>query len=115
MSWICQACHKLTGVKFFPTRLFATIMASNIAKFVDLTAENVKEMVPKMTFDLHKGQCGRIGVIGGSKEYDMNKTIFQVHRKIIVAGTPELLQPQTSTKPSNSKLSITQNMLTKWL
>jgi len=44
-------------------------LTTDAAKHVELTTENVKEIVPKMTFDLHKGQSGRIGVIGGSKEY----------------------------------------------
>ena len=25
--------------------------------------------IPKLVSDLHKGQCGRIGIIGGSKEF----------------------------------------------
>lgn len=31
--------------------------------------DKVKEFIPKLTSKLHKGQCGRIGVIGGSLEY----------------------------------------------
>ena len=27
-----------------------------------------KKRIPKLVNDLHKGQCGRIGIIGGSKE-----------------------------------------------
>lgn len=30
---------------------------------------NIKEFIPPLTPDLHKGQCGRIGVVGGSSEY----------------------------------------------
>jgi len=32
-------------------------------------AATVKAFVPALTADLHKGQCGRIAVLGGSKEY----------------------------------------------
>lgn len=28
-----------------------------------------KTLVPRLTFKLHKGSCGRIGIVGGSKEY----------------------------------------------
>lgn len=31
--------------------------------------KNIKKFIPKLTPELHKGQCGRIGVIGGSTEY----------------------------------------------
>lgn len=31
--------------------------------------QQVKEIVPKLSHDRHKGQAGRIGVVGGSKEY----------------------------------------------
>lgn len=34
----------------------------------DLLKE-VKNIVPKLSNDRHKGQAGRIGIIGGSKEY----------------------------------------------
>lgn len=30
---------------------------------------HVRRIIPPLTFDSHKGQMGRIGVIGGSKEY----------------------------------------------
>lgn len=29
----------------------------------------IKQLIPPLTDDLHKGQCGRIGVVGGSIEY----------------------------------------------
>ena len=32
-------------------------------------AGKIKEFIPKLTPTLHKGQCGRIGIIGGSAEY----------------------------------------------
>ena len=28
-----------------------------------------RDCIPKLTFDFHKGQAGRIGVVGGCKEY----------------------------------------------
>lgn len=28
-----------------------------------------REIIPKLHTDLHKGQSGRIGIVGGSKEY----------------------------------------------
>lgn len=28
----------------------------------------VKAIIPTLTYDLYKGQCGRIGVVGGSAE-----------------------------------------------
>jgi ATP-dependent NAD(P)H-hydrate dehydratase len=31
--------------------------------------EQFKRMLPKLTSEMHKGQNGRIGIIGGSKEY----------------------------------------------
>ena len=34
-----------------------------------LLAVMVSRTIPKLTYDMHKGSCGRIGVIGGSKEY----------------------------------------------
>jgi hypothetical protein len=30
--------------------------------------ERFKKIVPPLISELHKGQCGRIGVVGGSKE-----------------------------------------------
>ncbi len=30
--------------------------------------EKFRAKIPRLTSDLHKGQCGRIGVVGGSKE-----------------------------------------------
>jgi len=35
----------------------------------NLLNKSVRSIIPALTFDLHKGQCGRIGVIGGSVEY----------------------------------------------
>ncbi|VDP05062.1 unnamed protein product [Soboliphyme baturini] len=29
----------------------------------------MKRAIPKLSYELHKGQCGRIGVLGGSEEY----------------------------------------------
>lgn len=31
--------------------------------------QRFKEILPKLHKDLHKGQSGRIGIVGGSKEY----------------------------------------------
>ncbi len=28
-----------------------------------------KELIPKLSPDLHKGQSGRVGIVGGSREY----------------------------------------------
>ncbi|KAK6644042.1 hypothetical protein RUM43_000307 [Polyplax serrata] len=35
----------------------------------DQYVTDIKKFIPKLTSDLRKGQCGRIGVIGGSAEY----------------------------------------------
>ncbi|CAK8683367.1 ATP-dependent (S)-NAD(P)H-hydrate dehydratase-like [Clavelina lepadiformis] len=35
----------------------------------DKMLEEARRMVPPLTFDSHKGQAGRIGIIGGSEEY----------------------------------------------
>jgi len=31
--------------------------------------QQVKQIIPKLTPNLRKGQCGRVGVVGGSLEY----------------------------------------------
>lgn len=31
--------------------------------------EQVRDIVPELSKDKHKGQAGRIGIVGGSKEY----------------------------------------------
>ena len=31
--------------------------------------ETFRNCIPKLNFDMHKGQAGRIGVVGGCKEY----------------------------------------------
>ena len=31
--------------------------------------QKFKSLIPKLTNDLHKGQLGKIGIIGGSREY----------------------------------------------
>ena len=53
-------------------RNFASKMASDVTTVEEvelkLSREDVNEMIPKMTHEKHKGQAGRIGVIGGSKE-----------------------------------------------
>eukprot|EP00112_Aurelia_sp_Birch-Aquarium-sp1_P021257 Seg5676.3 transcript_id=Seg5676.3/GoldUCD/mRNA.D3Y31 product=ATP-dependent protein_id=Seg5676.3/GoldUCD/D3Y31 len=54
-------------------RTFNSKMASDVATAEEvklkLSREDVNEIIPKMTHEKHKGQAGRIGVIGGSKEY----------------------------------------------
>lgn len=51
------------------------IISSSImsSEFTVLDGEGVfarfRDCIPKLTFDLHKGQAGRIGVVGGCKEY----------------------------------------------
>lgn len=40
----------------------------HMAKNSQLTLDRIKEIVPVLTNDLHKGQCGRIGIIGGCEE-----------------------------------------------
>lgn len=53
-------------------RTFNSKMASDVATAEEvklkLSREDVNEIIPKMTHEKHKGQAGRIGVIGGSKE-----------------------------------------------
>jgi len=36
---------------------------------ISFTKDDMQAIIPPLTNDLHKGQCGRIGVIGGSREY----------------------------------------------
>lgn len=36
---------------------------------LDLRIDNLKDIIFPLTSSLHKGQCGRIGVVGGSREY----------------------------------------------
>lgn len=43
-------------------------MSGSIQK-ICLSVDNLRPLIPKLTHVLHKGQCGRIAVIGGSKEY----------------------------------------------
>lgn len=31
--------------------------------------EEITPIIPPLTFDSHKGQAGRIGIVGGSKNY----------------------------------------------
>ena len=68
MSWSYRACRYLIKLRNFSVVNFTMDLTTDAAKHVELTIASVKEIVPKMTFDLHKGQSGRIGVIGGSKE-----------------------------------------------
>eukprot|EP00794_Sanderia_malayensis_P007191 gene7191-7997_t len=42
---------------------------SKVASSVDLFRQHVQEIVPELSYSTYKGQSGRIGIIGGSKEY----------------------------------------------
>ena len=42
-------------------------MASEVTS--DLLLAMARSIVPQMTHQLYKGQCGRVAVIGGCKEY----------------------------------------------
>jgi hypothetical protein len=33
------------------------------------TLQRVKQFIPPLSSEMHKGQAGRVGVIGGSEEY----------------------------------------------
>ena len=37
-------------------------------KRIELSEYTVKKVIPELSWELHKGQMGRVGVIGGSKE-----------------------------------------------
>ena len=37
-------------------------------KRVDISKQDVKEIIPELSYEKHKGQSGRIGTVGGSKE-----------------------------------------------
>lgn len=50
---------------FLKYRNFCTKMSDNRCQWM----ERAKRVVPVLTNDRHKGQCGRIGVFGGSIEY----------------------------------------------
>ena len=41
---------------------------SSLAR-IQFTKEDIQAIIPPLKHELHKGQCGRIGVIGGSREY----------------------------------------------
>lgn len=47
--------------------LFLACVTTRVRQLVPL--RQVKQLPPHMTDSAHKGQCGRIGVIGGSKAY----------------------------------------------
>ncbi|KAJ6627769.1 ATP-dependent (S)-NAD(P)H-hydrate dehydratase [Pseudolycoriella hygida] len=50
--------------------IFAKEFSMTNASISDnLLMEQVRDIVPKLSNDRHKGQAGRIGVVGGSKEY----------------------------------------------
>ncbi|XP_065059402.1 ATP-dependent (S)-NAD(P)H-hydrate dehydratase-like [Rhopilema esculentum] len=52
-----------------PARSLVSKMATDV-KMIQLTArQHIKDIIPEMTFGMHKGQAGRIAVIGGCKEY----------------------------------------------
>ena len=46
-------------IKFYKGRVY---------QLMDSIVEAFKAAVPVLRYSLHKGECGRIGVIGGSKE-----------------------------------------------
>ena len=51
-----------------PAKSLVSKMASDV-KMIQLTArQHIKDIIPEMTFEMHKGQAGRIAVIGGCKE-----------------------------------------------
>ena len=68
MLWKCQAFSYIFRFKSFFSRYITTAISSDMAKIVEPTTQNLREVVPRLSFSLHKGQSGRIGVIGGSKE-----------------------------------------------
>ena len=69
MLWVVPVVLRSARKSFYHSMKFSTTMASEMAKIMECSVKDIQDIVPKMTFDLHKGQCGRIGVIGGSKEY----------------------------------------------
>lgn len=75
-------------ILFLPEHLMAR-MTSSVSKNIELTTEDVKAIVPELTFNLHKGQSGRIGVIGGSKEYVHTDKLFEVFLAIILYSRRE--------------------------
>ncbi|XP_055371955.1 ATP-dependent (S)-NAD(P)H-hydrate dehydratase [Condylostylus longicornis] len=54
--------------KSFAIKYYSGIMQENTIEIKSLL-ESIKRIVPRLNDDKHKGQAGRIGVIGGSLEY----------------------------------------------
>lgn len=58
--------------------------------------EEVRSIIPKLSNDRHKGQAGRIGIVGGSKEYpgkDLTSMLRSIFRSFsIVQGQRIFLQ-----------------------
>jgi len=50
-------------------RPITCLMSSTMSLTNTTLFEQVKDIVPKLSNDRHKGQAGRIGIVGGSKEY----------------------------------------------
>lgn len=46
-----------------------SLTSSKTANRIDISLNNVIEIIPELSYDAHKGQAGRIATIGGSKEY----------------------------------------------
>jgi len=53
-----------------PLRKMSTAESSAVKHYADVESlEVLKQIIPSLTFSSHKGQRGRIGIVGGSKEY----------------------------------------------
>lgn len=57
---------------------------------MDSIVEAFKAAVPVLRYNLHKGECGRIGVIGGSKELSFAIKCKRDLRMWCFAGIREL-------------------------
>jgi ATP-dependent NAD(P)H-hydrate dehydratase len=61
----------MSSIVFFLVALFSimtsAVVVHNILSF--RSSEFLRSLVPTLTHSLHKGQMGRIGVFGGSREY----------------------------------------------
>ena len=68
---------------------------------MDSIVEAFKAAVPVLRYSLHKGECGRIGVIGGSKELSCIYFIKKLSSAIYFAGIRGLpiLQPFLRCEP----------------
>lgn len=68
VSFLTIASRKISCTESF-ARQSSMLSTKNLGLIDQAFIEQVKDVVPKLSQDRHKGQAGRIGVVGGSTEY----------------------------------------------